>query len=340
MSPPAGSVQVLDVGHGNCALALGDGWTVMVDAAPSQAVLRTLDQLDLERIDVMVISHRDHDHARGVEPLLSRENLEIGTIYISADANKNPSAPETALLLAALADAKRSGRCKVSRDLDAALPQGELDGGGMQFDVLAPTFATGMTGPKGPSPTGGTMSSNTVSAVVRVTLPDGTRILLPGDIDHIALRELLDGDKPADLSADVLVFPHHGALSTVRDERRFAHDVVRAVAPHTVLFSVARGARVRPSEDIVRGVFDANPQAYIACTQLSTGCLLDNDALPSDQGVLTHLTDIPSAGRARCRSCAGSITLGHQGIEGPAPPEHQTYLLATADRPMCNALRP
>lgn len=248
---PMSDVHILDVGHGNCALACGDGYSVMVDAGPSAAVLDVLDHFGIERLDQLVISHRDADHARGVVALLGRRELEIGTIFIAADAAKDPTTPDTALLLVALDDAKRGGRCRVSRDLDAAMPAGELDGGGLTVEVLAPTFATAMTGPRGRSPTGGRMSSNTVSAVVRITLPDGLRVLLPGDIDDIALNELVKAR--TDLSADVLVFPHHGSHSTVDDERAFAGDVMRAVRPHTVLFSVGRGVRPAPLRKLSAG---------------------------------------------------------------------------------------
>src|SRR4051794_35108057 len=125
----SGDVYVLDVGHGNSAVAVGDEWTVMVDAAPSASVLDALDHLRLGRLDRLIVSHRDADHARGVVSLLARTELEIGVIFISADAAKDPTAPDTALLLAALGEAKQGGRCIVSRDLDAALPAGTLDGG-------------------------------------------------------------------------------------------------------------------------------------------------------------------------------------------------------------------
>jgi competence protein ComEC len=331
------NVHILDVGHGNSALALGEDWTILVDAAPSPAVLEVLDQLQIGRLDRIVISHRDADHARGIVPILAREELMIGMLFISADAAKDPTAPDTALLLAALEDAKRSGRCTVSRDLDEALPSGRLSGAGLNVEVLAPTFPTAMTGPRGTNPAGGTMTSNTVSAVLRITLPSGVRVLLPGDIDDIALQELVE--KGADLQADILVFPHHGSHSAVPDERAFGSAVMRAVCPNTVLFSIGRTARIRPSEQIVRGVLDVNPEVHIACTQLSRGCLPEDSGLPADPMALGHLTEIPAAGASRCRTCAGSLTIGASGVEGPEVGAHQAYIDAVATQPICRRLR-
>lgn len=331
----AGStLHVIDVGNGNCAVALGEDWALMVDAGASVAVVQTIERLSVDRLHAVVISHRDLDHARGLVQLLSREELEIGAVYIGADAAKNPSSPETATLLVALADAKRSGRCLVSRDLDATVTPATLSGGGVSVEVLAPTFDMAMTGPTGKSPSGMTMTSNSVSAVLRVTLSSGLRVLLPGDMDHISLNELLAAN--ANLSADVLVFPHHGSISAVADERSFAEELTRVVGAHTILFSVGRGVRARPTEAVLQGVFDANAAVKVACTQLSSGCL-DRDAeLPHE---LSHLTSLPAAGRARCRSCAGSITLNREGLMGPDVDAHQAYISATAKTPMCRTLR-
>ena len=330
-------LYVLDVGHGNSAIALADDWALMVDAAPSVAVLEAIDHLGLDRLDHIVISHRDADHARGVVPLLARRELAIGTIFIAADAAKDPSAPDTALLLASLEDAKQSRRCRVSRDLDAALPAGELDGGGMVVEVLAPGYATAMTGPKGASPAGGRITSNGSSAVLRITLPGGLRVLLPGDIDGIAFNDLRRRD--VDLAADVLIFPHHGSQRTLKDERRFASDLMQAVDPTTVLFSVGRTARVRPSPDVLRGIFDVKPDVEIACTQLSSGCLPSESALPVADGARSHLSDVPAAGASGCTSCAGSLTLAESGVIAPAREAHQAYIDTIATKPMCRLLR-
>jgi beta-lactamase superfamily II metal-dependent hydrolase len=329
------ALHVIDVGNGNCAVAVGEDWALMVDAGASAAVVQTVAQLGLIRLDAVVVSHRDLDHARGLVPLLSREDLEIGAVYIGADAAKNPSSPETATLLAALVDAKRSGRCTVSRDLDDTFTTDALSGGGLSVEVLAPTFEMAMTGPTGTSPSGTRMSSNSLSAVLRVRLSSGLRVLLPGDMDHVTLTELLDAG--TDLSADVLVFPHHGSISAVSNERAFAAEMTRAVGAHTVLFSVGRGAKARPTEAVVKGIFDENPNMSIACTQLSSGCLQADAELP---GKLTHLTDLPAAGRARCRSCAGSMTLGEAGLESPAAAAHQQYIDTVAETPMCRVVRP
>lgn len=331
------AVHVLDVAHGNAALCLGESFALLVDAARGgEPLLSAIEHLRVTRLDIVVISHRDMDHAGGLPALLTDVNLEIGVVYISADATKRPGGRQ-ALLLGALEDARRARRCVVSRDLDAAMPAHALDGGGLAVEVLAPTFTTAMTGAGGEDSRGRTLSSNSTSAVVRVTLDSGLRVLLTGDIDDTTMNELEAAE--ADLTADVLVFPHHGSHSAVADQRGFAARVAGAVSPKFVAFSVGRGAIPRPNAEIVAGVLDAIPRVHIACTQLSSACATDDNELPTDPEQLQHLSDVPAAGRERCRSCAGSLAFSGSGMNMPSAEAHREYLTMVGDNPLCMALR-
>ena len=74
------------------------------------------------------------------------------------------------------------------------------------------------------------LSSNDSSLVARISYA-GRRILLTGDISNIAQRMLLGSG--IDLKADVLVWPHHGAI--IDTTRSF----FEAVDPEIVLVSCA-----------------------------------------------------------------------------------------------------
>jgi beta-lactamase superfamily II metal-dependent hydrolase len=329
------ALYVIDVGHGNCAVAVGEDWALMVDAGASAAVVQAIEHLELDRLDAVVISHRDLDHARGLVPLLSRSDLEIGAVYIGARRSQEPERAGDRDAAGGAGGRKtqrslhrqpRPRRYVHSRRAERRRDLGRGAGANLR---------DGDDGTAGESPHGARMSSNSVSAVLRLTLSSGLRILLPGDMDQVALNELLTTG--ADLSADVLVFPHHGTVSGATNERTFAAEVTRAVGAHTALFSVGRGAKARPTKAVLQGVFDENPQMEIACTQLSSGCLDTAADLP---GELTHLTDLPAAGRADCRSCAGSMTLVEAGLQGPEPAAHQRFIRTVAGTPMCRLARP
>ncbi|MBL7221479.1 MAG: hypothetical protein ISS69_15315, partial [Phycisphaerae bacterium] len=76
------------------------------------------------------------------------------------------------------------------------------------------------------------LTVNDTSLVLRVTC-GGKRILFPGDLSREGQRRLLaDG---ADLSADILILPHHGAWTKSLPE------FFGAVSPDVVLLSAPRG---------------------------------------------------------------------------------------------------
>jgi beta-lactamase superfamily II metal-dependent hydrolase len=327
---------IVDVGHGNCTIVRSSGYCLLVDVPDDSAVYFTIQHLGIRRFDYVVISHRDNDHVAGLPTVLANEELEFGRIFVPADATKDAESPRTKQLLAALGDAKRGDRAGVSRDLDDAYGQG-LSGGGLDIEVLAPTFEDAMTGPGGRGVDGTAITSNRASAILRVRLPDGATILLPGDADEVALGKLRDRNE--DLEADVLIFPHHGTNSSVSDERAFANDLCQLVKPRVVLFSVGRGTRPRPSPEIVAGVRQACPESYIACTQLCIECA--SEPLSADR-TDDHLTDLPASGRRLRRCCAGTIRISLEDgdLEAPVRGDHQAFIDNQAPAAMCRRAAP
>lgn len=330
---PTPTVVVVDVGHGNCTIVRSAGYSLLVDVPDDPAVYFTIEQLGITRFDFIVISHRDSDHVAGLPTVLANQSISFGRIFVPADPTKDLSSRSTKQLLAALTDAKRSGRASVSRDLDDAY-EAPLGGGGLEIDVLAPVFEEAMAGPGGRGVRGRIITSNRASAVLRVALPDGASVLLPGDADDTVFDLLRE--RSVDLSADVLVFPHHGSDSTVSDQRRFAAELCQEVQPQVVLFSVARGVHARPSPDVIAGVREARPSSYIACTQLCTECATD----PLDESRANdHLTDLPASGRRDRRCCAGTVvvSLADGGLVAPDMAAHQDFITANAPTAMCRA---
>ncbi|TAJ21989.1 MAG: ComEC/Rec2 family competence protein, partial [Dehalococcoidia bacterium] len=73
-------IVVLDVGQGLAVLVRSQGATLLVDAGPPDgAVVRALDTaVTPRRIDTVVLTHADADHAGGLAPL--RERYEVGSV--------------------------------------------------------------------------------------------------------------------------------------------------------------------------------------------------------------------------------------------------------------------
>lgn len=198
-------VRALDVGQGQAVHVQTATRDLMFDAGPAfggaadagdRILVPYLRAVGVRRLDLLIVSHADSDHAGGA-----------------------------ASLVAALPVARDERRCV---DGDAW----EWDG--VRFRVLHPQ-ETDYTGKK---------SSNAHSCVLKIDSPHG-RILIPGDVEGAAERELLARHGDA-LRADILIAPHHGGKKTSSPE------FVAAVGASEVVFPVGYRNRFgHPHPDIL-----------------------------------------------------------------------------------------
>ncbi len=213
---PSGSLalHLLSVGNGQVAiLELPNGATLALDAGSMTAtdltnrtIMPFLRTRHLRGLDGMIISHPNWDHYSAARELI--EATSITTLMVSPHfVQDNVKRKGLSKLFAA----------KAARTIIAS-PAKLLGTGKTQIEILWP--------PK--SAAAGRLSSNDSSLVVRITYAN-QRILLTGDISTTAQRLLLASD--IDLQADVLVWPHHGA---VVDTTKLFFD---AVDPEIVLVS-------------------------------------------------------------------------------------------------------
>jgi competence protein ComEC len=202
------------------------------------------------------------------------------------------------------------------------------------IEVLHPDLEMATLGPSEAATPLGRLTANTLSAVLRISLEGSRAVLLPADIDALALQRVISLND--DLKAHVLVFPHHGGKAKTSDSRQFAAMICKAVQPELVVFSMARGGRFsNPDPEMVSGVRAARPQAHIACTQLSTHCHREAP-LPAGK---SHLNLHAAAGSSAGSCCAGTVTIGlsSDGIQiTPSPDQHKRFI-QLLDRPLCRA---
>jgi competence protein ComEC len=159
------------------------------------------------------VSHDDRDHSGGAASVL--EAMPVGLMWSSLS-------PDHALLDAPAWRAPCVAGRKWLWD-------------GVSFEFLHP---------RAEAPAGGAARSNNQSCVLRVEAPGG-RVLLTGDIERIAERELLMR-APALLPADALIVPHHGSATSSTPE------FVKQVAPRHALFAVGYRNRFgHPREDVL-----------------------------------------------------------------------------------------
>ena len=193
-TPGTLALHLLSVGNGQTTiLQLPNGASLAYDAGSMTAtdltqrtIMPFLRTRHLRRLDGMIISHPNWDHYSAAAALITA--TEIPTLMVSPHFQNNPKRKGLSELFATKAD----------RTLIAS-PTELLGTGQTQIEILWP--------PKSASALG--LSSNDLSLVTRITYA-GQRILLTGDISATAQRLLLASD--VDLQAEVLVWPHHGAV--------------------------------------------------------------------------------------------------------------------------------
>ncbi|MFQ6225919.1 ComEC/Rec2 family competence protein [Nocardia sp. NPDC002869] len=337
-SPESGlpilSATILDVGHGNSAVVRDGDLSAVIDAAPGDIVLRELERVQAKRIEHLVISHSDQDHAGGGPKVLLDDARTIGTVWFNADARKNTRIWRR--LLHAVHTRVSRGGCDGHQMLHTEIPQ-TLRCGRARLEVCHPSILMAGTGPTKESEDFGRLDTNTVSIVIRVHLDERPAVLLAADMDAKALDHIRSHGR--DLAAPVLVFPHHGGLPGSADPETFANTLTELVAPELVIFSIRSGPRpANPNHGIVMGVRRAAPKAHIACTQLSVHCH-DKDHLVSEG----HLAVLPADGRRSGRACVGSvmITSTPQGLVlDPPLARHREFVDAGVSTPLCRATLP
>ena len=183
--PPAGGFELLaaDIGQGNAVLVRTAGHALLFDAGPrfslesdaGHRVLVPLLQSLQERLDMLVLSHRDLDHVGGAPAVLAMQ-------------------PQASLLSSIEADNALQGLRPAQRCVAGQSWQWD----GVTFTVLHPQASDYDTAQK----------SNAMSCVLRISNGAQTA-LLAGDIEQAQEAQLVAAK--ADLKANVLLVPHHGS---------------------------------------------------------------------------------------------------------------------------------
>ncbi|MGE4192959.1 MAG: DNA internalization-related competence protein ComEC/Rec2 [Pseudodesulfovibrio sp.] len=194
VSLPGGHRWLVDAGGGSQTFDLGEAVV-----GPSLTLGRP------PRLDGIFLSHPDVDHSHGVPFLIER--FSVGALYTNGML---PSGLTGERLRPALA---ARGLVPIRLSAGDAV---EL-GSGTRVAVLHP--GEGFSARR----------ANERSLVLRLERAGRHLALLPGDVERSGVRALLDSG--SDLSAEVLVLPHHGSRVS------FDPDFYAAVSPRVVLVS-------------------------------------------------------------------------------------------------------
>lgn len=297
-SDVSSSVHYLDVGQAHATVAIDAESAVVVDC-PQRGVepaSKLLEQLSLIEFDV-VVTHRDLDHCGGVYELLRRFGNRGTRLYMNPVAtpdSRRKRQPRVETVLHSILSAL---------DEVGARPEHALAGmigntGEIRWSVLAPSYRRVL----GTAMLGGSVNR---SSVVLMLMLGNFRFLIPGDIDDVAVGQLVDSD--VQLAAHVLLLPHHGAKLTTIDR------LLDAVDPQYVIVSAGRQ--------------ETHPHIATLRAAASYGCRL----------MCTQVTFHCHQGSVAPQHCAGSITFDLSGgsltVE-PSREDHQARI-AGLSSPVC-----
>ncbi|MEX2228847.1 MAG: DNA internalization-related competence protein ComEC/Rec2 [Dehalococcoidia bacterium] len=222
----AATVTVLDVGQGLSVLVRDGGRAVLIDTGPPDGlVLRALPRAGAgRRLDAIVITHADADHAGGA-PALTRR-LTVGGVFATERA------------LPALAEA---GVTAHAIDIGDRLHLGPRT----TLEVLSPPVAVAADAHR---------SSNDGGLVLLITVGE-RRILVAADIEAPAERWLVASG--VSLHADALVVPHHGSRTSSTPE------FLDAVDPAVAVISVgSRNSFGHPSPEVLERYTQSGVAVY------------------------------------------------------------------------------
>ncbi|MGE5129623.1 MAG: DNA internalization-related competence protein ComEC/Rec2 [Sphingomonadaceae bacterium] len=220
-APGEAWLSVLDAGQGLAVLVRTAGRALLYDAGPSygaqadageRIVVPFLQAEGVTRLDTLILSHDDADHAGGAISVM--ENLETDLLLSSLPGRH-----------AAPAFAAAAARC-------ARGTRWQWDG--VEFALLHPAPVDYRTARRG----------NDLSCVLRVSAA-GHSALLTADIERAAEAQLVAREGRT-LRAELLLVPHHGSRSSSSPA------FLAAVAPRWAVVTAGYRNRFRhPAEEVV-----------------------------------------------------------------------------------------
>ncbi len=191
--PPASwQVVACDVGQGDATVvSVAAGQAILVDTGPDPvSLVRCLDQLGVEAIPLLVLTHYHADHVGGLKALLA--SRPVGRVVVSPMASPATTA---AGIRAELAE----------RGIPAsvAVPGKVLTVGDARWETIAALADVGAG-----VDTGESSAENNSSILGRVSLP-GLSVLVTGDLEPEGQAAALA--EGADVRTTIFKVPHHGS---------------------------------------------------------------------------------------------------------------------------------
>jgi competence protein ComEC len=196
--PAAWEIVACDVGQGDATvLSVAPGQAILVDTGPDPvALLACLDQVGVEAIPLLVLTHYHADHVGGLEALLG--SRPVGRVIVSPTSSP-----------AATAAAIRAELAQRGIPVSVAAAGQELSVVAVRLQTVAAGLQLGSGG------TGEESSEENNSSIVGRVMMPGLSVLLTGDVEPEGQQAILAAGR--DVRATIVKVPHHGSSRQDRD---------------------------------------------------------------------------------------------------------------------------
>jgi len=311
----------LDVGQGTGNLiVLGEGRVIVIDGGPvgaAQVVLTLFDDLRVNTIESLIVSHNDRDHCGGIGEILSKHHEKVRALYLLIDREDFANNRFTQTVRA-VDRARAEKRLPAIEKRWLGVESHEKPKvvysdprRNIRLELLHPNFNTIFDSASGSG------ASNAASAVLRLCC--GRRsIVFPGDATTDAWETIHRQMMNRVIRCDLLAIPHHGGMiwgggseTRVREKLRWLYSEV-IQCQYAVISAGTSNGEGHPRPESVRALREAftgaGEKPSVLCTQLTSRCCDDpNEHLP---GIIephsASMSCLPAtAGRAV--ACAGTV---------------------------------
>lgn len=227
------SMVVFKIGKADAILLMSEGKTLLVDTGEDEdgeEVLEYLSDKNINKIDVMLLSHFDKDHVGGADKII--EGIEVGTVY-------QPDYPKDS------GQYKEYTQSVKERGINTVAPTDELSFtlGGMEIFIYPPLKDY--------------YEEENDYSLAATVVHGNNRFFFTGDAESQRMEELIENEEGLEggLAHDFLKVPHHGR------EDEMLKDFISRVVPSVAVITCS--AKNPPDEEVLEFLEESGISVYL-----------------------------------------------------------------------------